>query len=458
MNDENFLALLLDAHRARRGGAEAIANRQRARLAEMVAFARSNSPYYRALYQDAPVRVEDVTLLPPTAKKPLMARFDEWVTDRAATVEEVRAFVDRPELIGERFLDKYTIATTSGTTGTRGIFLLDDRSMAVTGALAFRTLSSWLTAGDVIRIIFGGGRLAMVNAVGGHFASAVAATRLRRRRGERVHVFPVNMPLPDMVAQLNRFRPALLTPYASMGALLATEQKAGRLNISPVLVVLSAEGLPKPEYARIAEAFNAKVRHSYAATECPFLSYSCEQGWLHVNSDWVIFESVDRQYRPVPPGERSHTVLITNLANRVQPILRYDLGDSILQRPDPCECGNPLAAIRVQGRAADVLTFPAERGERVTIAPLTFATLLDDIPGIELSQIAQTRPTHLEVRLRLAQNADAGLVWRRALGALTALLAKHGLGHVTVERTQQPPSPSPGGKYRAVIPFVDSAR
>jgi phenylacetate-coenzyme A ligase PaaK-like adenylate-forming protein len=260
-----------------------------------------------------------------------------------------------------------------------------------------------------------------------------------------------------MVAQLNRFRPALLTPYASMGALLASEQEAGRLNIHPVLVVLSAEGLPEPEYARIAEAFNAKVRHSYAATECPFLSYSCEQGWLHVNSDWVILEPVDQQYRPVPPGEQSHTVLITNLANRVQPILRYDLGDSILQRPDPCECGNPLAAIRVQGRAADVLTFPAERGERVTIAPLTFVALLDDIPGIELSQIVQTSPTHLEVRLRLAQRADADSVWRTALAALTTLLAKHGLGHVMVERTQQPPSPSPGGKYRAVMPFVDHA-
>ena len=453
MNDESLLWLLRDARKARKGGAAAIAQRQRARLAEMVARARAGSPYCRELYQKLPQLVEDVSLLPVTTKKTLMARFDEWTTDREATLEKVRAFVDTPELIGERFLGKYTVATTSGTTGTRGIFLLDDRSMAVTGALAFRMLSSWLTFADVIRIIFGGGRLAMVNAVGGHFASAVAATRLRRRRGNRVRVFPVNMPLPEMITQLNAFRPVLLAPYASLGALLASEQEAGRLNIKPVLVVLSAEGLAESEYERIAKAFDAKVRHGYAATECPFLSYSCAHGWLHVNTDWVIFEPVDANYQPVAPGENSHTVLISNLANRAQPILRYNLGDSVLQRPDPCPCGNPLPAIRVKGRVADVLIFPTEAGEPIAIPPLTFGTLMDHIPGIELSQIVQTAPTHLEVRLRLADGVDGDRVWQTVHAALTRLLARHKLGQVTIERAEAAPSLSPGGKYRPVVPL-----
>ena len=99
---------------------------------------------------------------------------------------------------------------------------------------------------------------------------------------------------------------------------------------------------------------------SYAATECPFLSVSCPDGWLHVNSDWVILEPVTADHQPVPAGELSDTVLITNLANRIQPILRYDLGDSVLQRLDPCPCGDPRPAIRVQGRAADLLTFPTD--------------------------------------------------------------------------------------------------
>lgn len=55
---ESILAVLLDARRARKQGLAAIAERQRARLNEMVAFARGKSPYYNELYQHLPERVE----------------------------------------------------------------------------------------------------------------------------------------------------------------------------------------------------------------------------------------------------------------------------------------------------------------------------------------------------------------------------------------------------------------
>ena len=451
---ESALRLLLDARTALRRGPDAIMARQRHRFADIVAFARVHSPYYRALYQHLPERIEDLASLPVTSKRELMPRFDDWVTDRAVSLEHTRAFVGDPKLIGARLLGRYTAATTSGTTGTPGIFVLDERTFAVTSALAFRMLSAWLGFRDFARIILGGGRMAMVNATGGHFASAIAAARLIRRRGTHVAVFPIRMPLAEMVAGLNRFRPSLLTPYASMGALLATEQEAGRLDIHPVLVVLSAEGLPSREYARIAGAFDAKVRDSYAATECPFLSYRCAHGWLHVNSDWVVLEPVDGEHRPVAPGQQSHTVLISNLANRVQPILRYDLGDSVLQRADPCPCGNPLQAIRVQGRAADMITLQSRSGAAVRLAPLMFDTLVDRVPGIELLQVVQTASTALRVRARNAAGAEPDQAWNALRDEIERLLAEHGLEDIAIERASEPPEQTPGGKYRQVIPLA----
>lgn len=452
---EGRLWLVRDVHRATKQGPAALIERQRARLAEIVTHARIHSPYYRQLYQGVPERVIDSTVLPITNKKELMAHFDDWITDRAVTIAQVTSFVEDPFLIGERFLNRYTVATTSGTTGTRGIFLMDERSLAVTSALALRMLGSWLTIGDIIKILTGRGRMAMVMATGGHFASTVAATRLRksRLRRQRLQAYSAQTALPDLVERLNRFRPVLLAPYASMGAILASEQEAGRLQINPVLVILSAEGLALSEYDRIARAFGATVRHSYAATECPFLSYSCAENWLHVNSDWVVFEPVDANNRPTPPGEYSHTVLITNLANRLQPILRYDLGDSVLQRPDPCPCGNPLPAIRVQGRTADRLIFHSEGGEPITISPLAFGLLLDRIPGIERAQIVQTAPTGLRVRLRTTHAIDQDTLWQTVQTELTRLLTEHKLAHVTIERAEEPPEQSAGGKYREIIPL-----
>jgi phenylacetate-coenzyme A ligase PaaK-like adenylate-forming protein len=147
------LSPLLDACRALKGGTAAIAERQRARFAEMLAFARANSPYYRELYRDLPERIADARSLPITDKMKLMSRFDDRATDPEVTLEKARAFVDNPELIGERFLGKHIVSTTSGTTGPPGIFLYDDRTMAVVNAVLFRWLSARLTAADVVRFV-----------------------------------------------------------------------------------------------------------------------------------------------------------------------------------------------------------------------------------------------------------------------------------------------------------------
>ncbi|CCG02851.1 hypothetical protein [Blastococcus saxobsidens] len=103
---------------------------------------------------------------------------------------------------------------------------------------------------------------------------------------------------------------------------------------------------------------------------------------------------------------------LANLANRVEPILRYDLGDGVLVRPDPCPCGRPLPTIQVHGRTADVLIFPAAHGTPLTDTPLTLSAVLDRVPGIGLAQIRQTAPATVSVRLRSTPGADRTAVWR----------------------------------------------
>lgn len=452
-SEHGLVSLLRDARRVRKSGPSAVAERQRVRLADMVAHARAHSPYYRDLYRDLPERVEDVSLLPITDKKKLMARYDDWSTDREITFEKVHAFANNPDAIGQRFLGKYIVATTSGTTGTPGMFVIDDDALRVTNVLALRMISDWLGFADIVKFFARGRRMAMTIAPRGHSATAVAAARLRKSesRRKRIKAFSVHTPLSELVTQLNEFRPALLAPYASIAKLLASEQEAGRLRINPVLVALAAEGLPADEYDRIAKALKTKVGNSYAATECMFLSYGCEQRWLHVNADWLVLEPVDADYRPVPPGTQSQTVLLSNLANRVQPILRYDLGDSIEVRPDQCPCGNPLPAIRVNGRSADVLTFSTQGGEPVSIPPLAFE--VDHVPGVELFQIVQRTPTVLRVRIKPASVADSNQVWGNVESEIGELLREHELTHVKIERAEEPPEQSPGGKYRTVIPL-----
>ncbi|KUM37224.1 hypothetical protein [Arthrobacter sp. EPSL27] len=204
--------------------------------------------------------------------------------------------------------------------------------------------------------------------------------------------------------------------------------------------------------ARIAEAFGVAVHDAYAASEFTPLAFDCARGWLHVNSDWAILEPVGADYTPTPPGEPSYTVLLTNFANRLQPIIRYDLGDSVLAKAGPCGCGSPLPAIRVAGRRDDVLRLHAAGGTTVRVLPLAVASVIDSTPGLHRGQLVQTGPATLRLRLEPEPGADAGEVWRAASGKLAGYLAGLELGNVDVVRAEEPPEQGGlSGKFRQVI-------
>jgi phenylacetate-coenzyme A ligase PaaK-like adenylate-forming protein len=420
-----------------------------------VAFARAESPYYRELYQGLPEHIIDPTLLPATSKKKLMARFDDWVADRSVTLSEVQTFLSKPELIGTPFHDKYLVATTSGSTGTPGVFLLDNYNHRAVRRWAARAMLNWLTLSDIIRLLRNRARSAVVVATGAHFVAVATISAVARSRfGGFSRVFSAQMPLNELVDELNKFRPAILTGYASMIMLLANEQQAGRLCVHPVIVGPSSEALPASEFQRLKQIFGARhVGMSYVATEALGIANTCELGWLHLDSDFVIAEPVDANHQRVPAGVQSHSVLITNLANRIQPILRYELGDSIWQRPEACECGSPFPAIRVQGRTSDLLRFTRRDGLVVSLAPLQLQTAVDFIQGIDQFQIVQISPETLRVHLRFKEGANAEEVWKTVDASLMKLLSSQKISHVEIEHASEPPEYRYGFKFRSVIPL-----
>jgi len=452
---DTALAVFRDARKAQKEGKQGIVQRQRVRLAEQIAYVRAHSRYYGELYRHLPDHVDDVTLLPVTNKQKLMDRFDEWVTDPQLTLERVRTHADDPALVGERLFGDYTVTTSSGTTGRRAFFVMSEDTRRIAFTIATRGMSSVLTAGTVLKLLAGRWRTAMLVPTGGHFASHVVAVQQREASG-RVdkRIFAVTTPMPQLVEQLNAFNPAYLECYPTIGALLATEQEAGRLRIKPALLRLGGEGLTDAEYERIRKAFGTKILDLYGANEFPALMVKCPHGWYHTHDDWMVFEPVNADYRPTPPGEKSHTVLVSVLYRREQPIMRYDVGDSVLVRPDPCECGSPFTAIRVRGRVPILMNFHTVAGRQVTLSSFPLSLQVELAAGVELFQIIQTTPSTLRVRLQLRSGNDPDSVWREVHEKLSRMLKEHELDHVVVERGTEPPELSPGGKLRSVIPLA----
>lgn len=401
--------------------------RRAARLAALLAHARAHSRFLTQHWRDVPVNAP-LEALPPTNKATLMARFDDWVTDPAIRLQDVRRFVDDPARIGESWLGRFAVWTSSGTSGIPGIFVQDEEALAVYGALLSARLSS-APGGDPQALTIVPSRFALIAATGGHFAGLVWWERLRRRYpmlAAQMQVFSILAPLDEIRSGLAEWNPASIASYPTVLRQLADEQHCGRLQISPHTLWSGGEMLSDTDRRFIEDSFGCAVVEDYGASECLNIAHACAQRRLHLHDSWVILEPVDAQMRPVAPGETSHTVLVTNLANHVQPIVRYDLGDSVTIDPEPCPCGNPAPTMRVGGRADDMLEFRTGDGQCVRVLPLAIETVLEEQCGVPRFQLTQIAHDELHLRIDSGDAPARMLAFERARDALIRFLVNQG--------------------------------
>jgi putative adenylate-forming enzyme len=337
-------------------------------------YAYAHSPFYQRFHHglaDAPLQE-----LPVLTKAMLMEHFDELVTDRAIHLGEVKA--QMKHLTGdERFLGRYWMNATSGSSGHPGIFLFN-RAEWITVLASFARAREW--AGIQFDLVHRVKTATVASTTPFHMSARVNATA--QSWWMPALRLPASEPLSTLVEHLNIWQPEVLIAYASMARQLADEQVASRLHISPRVVFTSSEVLTPQTRQRIVEAWGDRLFNQYAATECGSLAAECSHHrGMHLMENLVIFEVVDHDNRPVPPGVYGEKLLITVLGSRTQPLIRYELSDSVCLSPNPSACGHPFALVEdIQGRVEDVLSFPGVAGGDVRVHPLVFHHILDMLP------------------------------------------------------------------------------
>jgi phenylacetate-CoA ligase len=406
---------------------------QKQRLAQMLAHARGCSALYRKRMRHLPDGAHTLEGVAPVTRAELMADFAGWVTDPRLELAELIAFTADPDQVGQAFLDQYLAWESSGTSGEPGMFVQDGFALSVYDALETLRRPRDTSPRRWFDPFYLTERMAFLGATGGHFASHVSMERLRRLQPWLAPVmqsFSVLEPVDAWVESLNDFSPTVLATYPTAALLLAQEAEHGRLHIHLHELWTGGETLSTCMRVRIEKAFQCRVRNSYGASEFMAMGWECAQGHMHLNSDWVLLEPVDEHNRPVPAGEPSCGVLLTNLANRVQPLIRYAMGDQVTLRVAPCNCGSPLPVIEVKGRQDDILHMHGVHHE-VPLLPLALSTVLEEDAGVFDFQLCQ-RDDHTLV-LRLPQSGDIGRhALQRCRQALQAYCTAQGAAPIRV--------------------------
>lgn len=345
------------------------------KLTQFLDWVSKNSPYYETYRSFSRDRKHDhgakpLRAFPVMDKSTMMGHFDDLntanlplqaVLDLAREAEATRDF--------HGTLDGYTVGLSSGTSATRGAFVVSqDEQARWAGVILAKLLPDGIFAGE---------RVALFLRADSGLYQTVKTPWLTFRFFDLVGQFD------DQAAQLQHYSPTILVAPAQVLRELALRVKTQGLKLAPTKIVSVAEVLEPQDRVLIEGVFCQVVHQVYQATE-GFLASTCEHGTLHLNEEYVHIEKewLDKEQRRFVP-------IITDFTRTTQPIVRYRLNDVLVAKETPCRCGRVTQALdAVEGRCDDMLHLPAKHGGTIP----TFADALSRV-------IAQVLPLQADYRL-----------------------------------------------------------
>jgi len=395
------------------------------RLRDLVEFARTHSVYFKKAYEGLS---SDYQLcdLPVTTKVALMENYEEWVTDPNITLSGLRTYLADTKNVSENYLDRYTALTTSGTTGNPMPMVRDSYRNIIHSTLIEQRLFRGIDPNDMAPFT----KRACVIATNGFVSSYSSALRKKEQLGEhadKLEILSLLTPMEQLVEQLNAHDPKILSGYPSVLEVLAKEKHRGTLKIEPKLIASSAEALSPEMFDFLQQTFHCPVLNNYCSTEGGEIAMSCPKGHLHLNEDWILLEPVDDSGQPVKKGEWSSGVLITDLTNYIQPIIRYYVNDCVRFSEHQCECGSNLPVIEISGRMGDSLSFNEK-----TVVFLVFNSLFRKVQDLVRWQVIQIGENRLEVRFSEKIGADRAVISVVIEEILKKFFLEYGCGTVEI--------------------------
>ena len=403
-----------------------------AAVARILTLAVERSAFYRELY--AGRDLGDVRSLPTIDTARMMKGFDRLNT-AGLKLDEAMAFAlaaERDKNYLGYWRDRYVVGLSSGTSGARGLYLTD-RTISQRLPFAFLARSGMPWRLLPFRIAF---FLRIFNQGFADINGPLISLRY----------MPTMLALDDAIARINELRANVLMGPPSMLRLLARERT--RITAPIGILVSYAEVLEEHERAMLERVFGVRVVEIYQASE-GLIACPCRAGRLHINEDLMFVELLDEHGHELETtGQPCRRMLVTNLYNEVQPLIRYELNDLVALGP-PCECGSAFRVIaKVIGRDDDILYFPRSDGALGHVFPdVVSRWIITASEHIDEYMVEQPSPGQLLVALELAANAEAEDVMARVRQSMQLGLAEHGLAARSIEFRVGPVTRG-SGKYK----------
>lgn len=334
----------------------------------MLAHAEVHVPFYRALFSDISFNPEGVRSLTDLAYLPLLDK------------SRIRANTEALKSENGQSLARFN---TGGSSGEPLIFYIGKERVSHDVAAKWRATRWWnVDIGDREIVVWG---------------SPIELGAQDGIRGLRDWLFRTKLiPAFEMSEQkLDRFldeiravRPKMLFGYPSALSHIARHANARGQRMDDLglrVAFVTSERLYDEQRRQISETFGCPVANGYGGRDAGFIAHECPEGGMHITAEDIIVEIVDQQGMPLPCGEAGE-IIVTHLATKDFPFIRYRTGDIGVLDSKLCACGRGLPLLKeVQGRSTDFLI--AQDG--TVIHGLALIYILRDVTGISNFKIIQ---------------------------------------------------------------------
>jgi phenylacetate-CoA ligase len=302
------------------------------RLVREIHRAYRDVPYYKKLYDEWGVDIDEIKTLDDIRQLPCI------------TKDEIREHFPNGIVSKKYDVEKCHYSATTGSTGRSLPFVFSPSTFAFYIATGVRmyTMIGYRPWHKVVYIKY----------------TAINYPRLGPFF--RTDHIPSTIPVEEQIASLRTMKPDLLIGYASI--VLEIAQKAtpdDLIHIRPKFIGINSELSTDDQREFISKTFGCPVYDEYSTEETWMVASQCREGNYHLFIDNVWVEFLDTNGYPVRPGEEGEMV-ITTTRSPAMPFIRYRIGDigRLSTKACPCGMGFPLLEA-FEGRADDSFILPS---------------------------------------------------------------------------------------------------
>jgi phenylacetate-CoA ligase len=306
---------------------------QMSKLSKLLEFVYRYVPYYRNVFNELKIQPRDFRTLEHLKVLPIIDK--TFVNDKYQ------------EFVPEYQFDKLFPARTSGSSGENLIFQYSLDYLDIKAAANYRSFKwagqDWSDRTCELKAPFDD--------------SGGAMQFKKDPKLKRWYINTANLDdaaLNRIVDNINDIKPDIIGAYTSLIYLAATfiRDKKKDLHKKPKAILTTGEIITDKMRDSIETIIGAKIYDWYGNTEGCASAAQCEHGSYHINSEYCLVESIEKNH--------SNHLVGTNLVNLAFPLIRYDTGDIGELLEEHCPCGRELPLMKpIAGRKSNFIYTPS---------------------------------------------------------------------------------------------------